>query len=119
MKILSAQLNQINTAMLEQFSRKTAAHLLDAYPEWQHESTREARKQRILEIIRYGQRLGLAQGDELSRFAGCIVRFGLGIPLSQPLLDEFRQPGISRAAQVENLLLRLLSGRDSKILINL
>ncbi len=105
--------------MLEQFSRKTAAHLIDAYPEWQHESTREARKQRVLEIIQYGQRLGLAQGDELSRFADCIVRFGLGIPLRQPLLDEFQQPGISRAAQVENLLLRLLSGRDSKILVTL
>ncbi|WP_043398778.1 hypothetical protein [Archangium violaceum] len=119
MKISSVQLNQINSAVLEEFSRKTATQLIDAYPEWEHESSREERRQRVLEIIRYGQRLGLDQRDALFRFAGCIVHFGLGIPLPQPLLDEFRQPGISRAAQVENLLLRLLSGRDSKILITL
>ena len=119
MKISSAQLGQINAAMLEQFSRRTADQLIDAYPKWRRESSRGAREQGALEIVEYGQRLGLVLGDELSRFAGCIVRFGLGVPLPQPLLDEFRRPGISRAAQVENLLLRLLSGRDSKILINL
>jgi hypothetical protein len=114
MMISSAQLNQISSKILDKYSRDAAVRLMELYPEWRNDEPVASREQRISEIIRYGQTLGLKDDTTLFDFAAAAIRFNLQLPLPPALLHEFRQANLSRAAQLENVLLRLMSGRDSK-----
>ncbi len=117
--ISSAQLSRLSDDVLERFSRTLSATLIADHPGWLAGEALADKERRIADMLRYGQKLGLTRNEDLGAFADAVLRFGTSLPLPQHLLAELRLPGLSRAAQLENLRLRLMSGRDAKTRISL
>lgn len=117
--ISNAQIDALDSRVLDQFSRDLALRLADELPEWAQSGTGDARNAQVTGIVRYGRELKIIESEALYRFTVAMIRFRLGIPLSRTLAGEFRAPGISRVAQVENFMLRLLSNRDAKAVVTL
>ena len=114
MKISNAQIAAMNDLMLSSFARQTARKLELEDPAWKAEETPLERDEFVVSCLKHAISLGIQHKEQLSKFMEMVVGYDLGIPLAAGLLQEFKRKDITPTARLENLLLRLLSGRDLK-----
>jgi hypothetical protein len=119
MMISDAQVTAMSSRMLDQFGQDLCLRLATELPDWEKSAPEADREHQLAGLLHYGRQLRLSDSDDLYRFSLAMLRFGLSIPLPQPLAAEFRRTDLSSAAQVESLLLRLISGRDGKTPVEL
>lgn len=119
MMISAAQINALDMQILDRYSRELALRLAADVPEWTQHGSDDSRQRQVSAMLRYGRELKITDTEDLYRLTFAIVRYDLKIPLRPELLFELKQPGLTRAAQIENLMLRLLSNRDGKITVRL
>jgi len=119
MMISDAQITAMSSGILDQFGRDLCLRLVEELPDWARSGSEASREEQVADILHYGQQLRITDSGDLYNFTMAIIRFGLRIPLPQSLAAEFRRTELSRAAQVESLLLRLISGRDLKTPVEL